>query len=261
MRRGDRDGSTWKVFWLGGDAGESTPDERTPSIAAAHDEPGKVLRASMWGVSAPWNLVAVAALGVWLLAAPAVFGVDILSGAADVAHIGGAFVIVAAVIALAEPVRALRLLNIPAGIALAGLGFLAGADASYAAAIVVSGAAVALLSARRGEIEESYSDWTLLTRCRTRATPDLRSSQPISNSSPPRTVARPYPRPLAAQGLRASRYPVDRYPACGGSPKPLTSYQCAGSSCRLATIAGSVSRMECCGRQPSNVWARLVSRA
>jgi len=86
VRRGDRDGSTWQVFWLGGKAGNSMPDERTPPIAAAHDEPGKVFRASLWGTSAPWNLVTVAVLGVWLLAAPSVFGVDIRSGAADVAH-------------------------------------------------------------------------------------------------------------------------------------------------------------------------------
>lgn len=38
-RRGDRDGSTWKVFWLGGQAEGSTPDERTPTIAEAHDRP------------------------------------------------------------------------------------------------------------------------------------------------------------------------------------------------------------------------------
>ncbi|MGI8985145.1 MAG: hypothetical protein ACR2HM_11560 [Acidimicrobiales bacterium] len=50
---------------------------------------------------------------------PAVFGVDICRGAADVAHIGGAVVVVIAVIAMAEPVRNLRLLNVVVGAAIA----------------------------------------------------------------------------------------------------------------------------------------------
>ncbi len=163
-RRGDRDGSTWKVFWMGGDASDSTPDERTPTIAATHDKPGDVFRASLWGASAPWNLVSVAGLGLWLLAAPAVFDIDIRSGAADVAHIGGAFVIVAAVIALAEPVRAIRLINVPAGVVVAGLVFLTNPGAAYAAAVAITGVGVALLSVRRGHIRESYGNWTSLTR-------------------------------------------------------------------------------------------------
>ena len=164
VRRGDRDGSAWKVFWMGGMPGESTPDERTPSIADAHDKPAGVLRASLWGATIPWKLAVVAVLGVWLLAAPALFLVDIRSGAADVAHIGGAVVIVAAVIAWAEPVRALRWLNVPAGLAIAGLVFLTDPKGGYAAAIVATGIAVAVLSTGRGSIRDTYGDWELLTR-------------------------------------------------------------------------------------------------
>ena len=164
VRRGDRDGSAWKVFWLGGGADDSTPDERPPPMIEAHDRPGAVFRASLWGAGAPWNLVAVTALGVWLLFVPAAFDVDIRSGAADVAHLGGAFVIVAAVVALGEPVRALRLLNVPAGIAVAALVFAADPGAGYATAVVLTGVAIALLSVRRGPIRESYGDWELLTR-------------------------------------------------------------------------------------------------
>ena len=106
----------------------------------------------------------VALLGLWLLAAPALFQVDIRSGAADVAHIGGAVVIVAAVIAWGEPVRAVRLLNGPAGLAVAALVFLADPGTGYAAAVVVTGVAVTALSLRRGQIRESYGNWRLLTR-------------------------------------------------------------------------------------------------
>lgn len=164
IRRGDRDGSTWKVFWLGGEAGDSQPDERSPSIAEGHDQPWRLFRASLWGASVPWNLGIVTVLGLWLLAAPAVFGVDIRTGAADVAHIGGAMVIVVAVIAWGEVVRSLRLLNVVAGLAIAGLVLLTSPPARYAVAVVATGLAVAALSLRRGRITESYGDWRLLVR-------------------------------------------------------------------------------------------------
>jgi len=164
VRRSDRGGSAWKVFWLGGQAEGSTADERTPSIAETHDHPGPVFRAALWGATAPWHLIAVAGLGVWLLFAPAAFGVDIRTGAADVAHIGGAFVIVVAVVAMAEVVRALRLLNVVAGVSVAALVFVTSPDVRYAAAMVVTGLVVAVLSVRRGRIHETYGDWERLTR-------------------------------------------------------------------------------------------------
>ncbi|MGI9119778.1 MAG: hypothetical protein ACR2G7_06615 [Acidimicrobiales bacterium] len=63
-RRGDRSGSPWKVFWMGGQAESSGPDERTPSIASPHDHPSAILRTSLWGASAPWHLIALAGIGV-----------------------------------------------------------------------------------------------------------------------------------------------------------------------------------------------------
>ena len=162
--RGDRGGSLWKVFWLGGKPGESTPDERTPAMAELPDRTGPVLRAMVWGASTPWSLVAVTALGLWLLTAPAVFGVDIHSGAADVAHIGGAFIIVVAVIAMAEVVRAFRVANVAAGLLTAGLVFLTGPPAGYAVVMVITGLAVAALSLPRGRITESYGTWDRLIR-------------------------------------------------------------------------------------------------
>lgn len=164
VRRGGREGSVWKVFWMGGQPGGSTPDDRTPAIEELPERPGAVVRSMVWGATAPWNLVAVTALGVWLLFAPAAFGLDIRQGAADVAHIGGAFVIVTAMIAMAEPVRALRRLNVAAGAAVAILVLVAGSGPGYAAVIVATGLAVAALSIPRGPVRESYGDWRRLTR-------------------------------------------------------------------------------------------------
>lgn len=163
-RRGDRGGSWWKIFWLGGTAEGSTPDERTPGISQLPEQPRPVLAAMTWGAGVTWNLAAAALLGVWLLAAPAVFGVDITRGAADVAHIGGAVVIVVAVIAMGEVARAVRLLNIPTGVVVAGAVLFTGAGSVYAAAVAATGLAVAALSVPRGRVAETYGRWDGLIR-------------------------------------------------------------------------------------------------
>lgn len=81
------------------------------------------------------------ALGAWLLFAPNIFSLDIRSAAADIAHIGGAIVFVGAVIAMAEVIRALRLVNVAAGLAIAGHVVLTDAGIGYATAMVVTGLA------------------------------------------------------------------------------------------------------------------------
>lgn len=164
VHRGDRGGSTWKVFWLGGTAEGSTADERTEPLAHLPEQPRAVLKSMVWGVTVPWNLALVATSGVWLLAAPAIFGVDIRSGAADIAHLGGAFIIVMAVIAMAEVVRAIRLLNVAAGVVMVLAVVLIGAEVAYTAAIVLTAIAVAALSLRRGDIRETYGGWDRLIR-------------------------------------------------------------------------------------------------
>jgi hypothetical protein len=164
VRRGDRGGSTWKVFWLGGTAEGATEDRRTPDLVDLPDRPVVLTRASVWGVSAPWNLLAVAALGLWLLAAPAVFGVDIRSGQADVAHIGGAFFVVVAVIAMGEVVRAARLLNVVAGLGVAAAAPMAAGGPAFTVAVVLTGMAVVILSLPRGPMRESYAGWQRLTQ-------------------------------------------------------------------------------------------------
>lgn len=162
--RGDRGGSTWKVFWLGGSAEGSQPDDRTPPVMQLPDHPIEAFRASVWGFSSPWNLVTAAVLGVWLLAAPSVFGVDIRSSGADVAHIGGAAIVVVAVVAMGEVVRAVRWLGVVCGAAIAVFALLAGGGSGYVASLVATGLAVAGLSIRRGPVRETYAGWQRLIR-------------------------------------------------------------------------------------------------
>jgi hypothetical protein len=163
-RRGDRDGSIWRVFWLGGTAEASTPDERTPAVADLPEQPRRVLGAAVWGATVPWNLAAVTALGIWLLTAPALFDVDIRSGAADVAHIGGAAVVVVAVVAMAEVVRVLRLVNVVVAFAVATAVLVVDGATGYAVAVVATAVAVAVGSLPRGPVRERYAGWDRFIR-------------------------------------------------------------------------------------------------
>jgi uncharacterized membrane protein len=163
-RRGDRGGSTWKVFWLGGQADGCTPDERTPEMLDLPERPLALLRASLWGVRAPLGLVALTVLGMWSYAAPGAFGVDIRSGAADVAHLGGAALVVVAVVAKAEVLRPLRLLAMPVGLAVAVGVLLTGAGAAFTVAMVATGLLATGAAVPRGPIRESYGQWDPLVR-------------------------------------------------------------------------------------------------
>lgn len=162
--RGDRDGSTWKVFWLGGKADGSTADDRTPEMLDLPDRPVALTRSSVWGVRAPLGLAVLTGLGIWTYVAPGVLGADIRSGAADIAHLGGAVIVVVAVVAMAEVLRPLRLLAIPAGLFLAATAPIAGADLGFSVAMAITGLLVVVAALPRGAVHESYGSWDPVLR-------------------------------------------------------------------------------------------------
>lgn len=164
IRRGDRGGSAWKVFWLGGTAEGCTPDEGTPELSELPDRLGAVTRAMVRGSTVPWSLAVTTLLGIWLLLAPAAFGVSIRSGAADAAHIGGAVVIVASVVAFAEVVRAVRWVNLLVAPGIIAAVVFTSSDAGYATAMVITGLLVAMLSLPTGDVQDSYGRWDRLIR-------------------------------------------------------------------------------------------------
>jgi hypothetical protein len=163
-RRGDRDGSLWVIFWKGGSGEGSQPDDRTPDIVELPDRPVAVARASVWGFTVPPTLAVTAVLGLALLAAPDFFDQAITSGAADIAHLGGAAVLVVAVIAMGEIVRVVRLLAVPVGVGIAVSVWLVDASGAYVAFVTVIGLAVAALAVPRGRIVERYADWDRFIR-------------------------------------------------------------------------------------------------
>jgi uncharacterized membrane protein len=158
LQAAHRDGqSVWQVFWRGGTLTRST--ESDPPTRPDVFSPG----AMIWGTGLPWNLVLSAALGVWLLVSPVVFGVQGI--AANSSYVLGALVITIAVIAMAEVGRAIRFVNILIAIALIIAPFVFGEPSAAATAnLVLSGVLLIGVTIRRGKIRESYGAWDRYVR-------------------------------------------------------------------------------------------------
>lgn len=145
----------WKTFWKGGTVEGEGADERSPRLTA---KPSQVWSAMVWGMTAPWNLVACTATGFWLMLAPWVLNVsgDIASGT----QIAGALVITVSVVVMAEVARAGRFLNIVLALWIAALPWLyGGASTLFMANNVVLGIALIALSIPRGIVKERYGSW------------------------------------------------------------------------------------------------------
>ncbi|HET7275859.1 MAG TPA: vitamin K epoxide reductase family protein [Longimicrobiaceae bacterium] len=153
--------SVWRAFWKGGPPEGSTEDERTPEIYTFPDQPGKVLKSSLWGMSAPWTLVVSTVIGIWLMFVPAMVGLEGL--ASDLNHIGGALVVVVAVIAMGEPLRSGRLLNGLLGLCLIVAPWtLSGFTAVATWSSVIAGAALIVLCLPSGPVRERFGNWDRL---------------------------------------------------------------------------------------------------
>jgi hypothetical protein len=145
----------WRTFWIGDTIEGGEQDERSPSIG----EPwGRFARASVWGVTLPWNIVASIFLGAWLMAAPDIFGSAARAGGSD--NIAGALVVTTAFLALAEVTRAARFLNVLLGAwIIVAPWLLAGAPLAARWNDLCIGAFIIALSFPRGRITERYGGW------------------------------------------------------------------------------------------------------
>ena len=145
--------SLWPIFWLGGKL-NNPPEFPKVAVRPALLSPG----ALVWGVTLPWNLLASAALGVWLMLAPWALGFAGTAAHSD--HLVGALIITVAVTALADVGRAVRFVNVLLGAwIIIAPWLLAGATASARWNGLISGALVILLSFPRGKIGERYGDF------------------------------------------------------------------------------------------------------
>lgn len=157
MRNGK---SFWRTFWVGGTLDEVNEDKRTPKYGAPVT---KLAGPMVWGVSTPWNLILAAALGIWLMFSPAVFGTQ--AGAADSDHLVGALIVTVAVIVMAEVIRAGRFLNVLLGAwIIAAPWLLSGASANARWNDLLMGALAIVLSLPRGSVRERYAGWDRMIR-------------------------------------------------------------------------------------------------
>ena len=153
----------WRAFWLGGDVEGEGDDERSPALASLPEQPGKVLASSLWGMSFPWTLVLSAVLGAALMFVPVLFGVT--GRAAEADQVGGALMLTMATLAMGEPLRLVRYLNVPLGLGILVAPWMLGGAPALAAIISASlGLAVAGLALPRGQIRERYGLWQRFVR-------------------------------------------------------------------------------------------------
>ena len=152
LRKRREGAGLWRTFIYGDTVDGGGDDDRSPSFPPPA---GRAAAASVWGVSVSWTLLASAAIGIWLMAAPAVLGSD--AAAADSDHLVGALVVCVAVIAAAELARAMRFLNIAFGVwLLAAPWLLEGAGAAGVVSNMSAGVALLALSLPKGPISERY---------------------------------------------------------------------------------------------------------
>ncbi len=149
----------WHTFWVGGtlEQYKMTAPAETPARWRGRSTTGRIV-AAMELDNVPWTLWISAALGVWLMASPAVLGNT--GWAANSNHLAGALVVTWAVIAFGEVARPARLLNIVLGIWIGIAPWaLAGATSASRWADVIVGAAIIALSFPRGRINEQFGGW------------------------------------------------------------------------------------------------------
>jgi hypothetical protein len=160
VQRKQKGDSLWKVFWKGGDALSDENDQRSPELATFADNPWTVFKSSIWGMTAPWQLTLSVIIGLWLMISPWVFQMGIETSAANLNHLGGALVIVFAVVAMAEVLRSFRYFNVLLGLALAVMPWLI-EDSTMALTLSssIAGIFIIALSFAKGKIKESYGLW------------------------------------------------------------------------------------------------------
>ena len=130
-------------------------DDRTQRYGAP---PAALLSAARWGVTVPWSLAASTVVGLWLMFAPAVLGIQSYAAAND--NLVGALIVTVAAISMAEVIRGFRFLNVLFGVwLLIAPWALAGASTADRWSDTACGVALLALTLPRGVVREQYGSW------------------------------------------------------------------------------------------------------
>lgn len=123
------------LLFKGGTCSQALDDKRTPPLNASFLT---LIKASLWGVSIPWNLAASIFLGIFLMFLPS-FTTRII----------GPLLIVSSIVALSEPLRKIRYVNLLFALTLLLFSF---TNIFHIAIAIV----IALLALQKGPIHETY---------------------------------------------------------------------------------------------------------
>ena len=147
----------WRTFWTGG-AMEGGSEDHAKGVLASK---AQMFAQSARGVTWPPALLASCAIGIWLTFTRLTYGNFGAMTNSD--HVTGLLIVTFSIIAFAEVARAIRFLNVPAGLWLiAAPWLLNGAGSplvqwgSVAAGVVICGLAIP-----RGSVKNSYGGWNV----------------------------------------------------------------------------------------------------
>jgi len=147
----------WRTFWTGG-AMEGGSDDHARALLAPKSQ---MFVQSARGVTFPISLLATIAIGIWLTFTRLTFGS--VGAMANSDHMIGLLVVTFSIIAFAEVARAIRFLNVPAGLWLIVAPWvLNGSTSSLGSwSSVIVGLLILGLAIPRGSIKNSYGGWNV----------------------------------------------------------------------------------------------------
>ena len=159
--RRHRAGRPWLRVFLVGDTDEGETDLSADDFDRG---PRAIVRDMLTGgMTLPWTLAVLVAIGAALMLAPIWLGWGEGSLAPHV-HVVGSLLIVVTVAALAPVARLARFLNLGLAAWLAWAPFQVGAEAGPMAFALACAVAIALLSIPRGAVRSSYGSWDRYVR-------------------------------------------------------------------------------------------------
>ena len=143
----------WRTLWQGG-KGETQGEARPKTNESLLEE----IAGGMELNSVPWNLILCAIAGVWLMAVPAVLGIEGSAATNDL--LVGALVTTFAVIGFGEAARAARWINVPLGVWLLIAPWILSSNTSSALwNDMAVGVLILVLTVRRGSIKSRFGSW------------------------------------------------------------------------------------------------------
>lgn len=155
-RRGE---SVWKIFWKGG-AEQAEPAEHpheAPELLSLPQHRAEVLKASVWGMTAPWNLLLTTFLGTWLVFSPLYWEPEEIP--TRIMQVTGLLAITFSVLAMGEVIRSCRFLNVLLGIVLGAATLQLPGDRTLLIHNIGLGLLIAVLSLPKGPISQKYGSW------------------------------------------------------------------------------------------------------